>query len=77
MPQDIESLVEPSNPVDEAFAEARMNALVNQQQGFLNQMRMMHIALLVASTNNELSGEFKIIARGQLLQMATILEDAA
>lgn len=43
---------------------------------FNMQVRELHARLLLASANSELSEEFKLQTRAQLLQIATTLEPA-
>lgn len=56
------------------YEVARTNALTAQMQGFLNQIRVLHVGLILAKSNEELAPEFITIARRQLLQIVVLLD---
>lgn len=55
-------------------ARERSMFITQQMTNFRNNIRVLHVSLLLAASNGELSGEFKTEMRSQLLQIATILE---
>jgi len=66
----------PQPPSEQEMAEhaARMEFLRSQALGFMNQIRMLKLQLLLADQTGDLSEEFKNYLCGELIQIAGIVE---
>lgn len=64
------------NPDSNAWAaqKAHENYVMSLDQQFRNQVRVIHVSLLLADSNGELGSQLKTDLRNQFLQIAAILE---
>lgn len=67
----------PNLEADPNYFEARLarqNYITGLDQQFRNQVRVIHVSLLLADSNGELGNQLKTDLRNQFLQIAAILE---